>query len=560
MEADRAEMAARLKEVYNYNSYDQSPNEPLRDHISAPYSHEQHRAFLNRFAYYLRDVLAGRDAQQVADENAYGVQSADSIDAAVEQIEDLSRACEDQDGAAQTASERLADNLLEGYAAYNEALLADLQGNRAAEEAGADSAAEELRRQIIYAMHVIRYAGGRDSGSFGFGNAGSSFYGKGNSLTGIPLLDDGRQPNAHGYAQVADVGAPILKLNDDPENRSRQEESLAEAKAGFDEMVAACRERFGERTAADQALSLEFMNGALASLQYNTDSAEEALMATIADAEAALAEADAARKDSLATDAAARVAAMTAAVDAQKDLVNAWFADQIEWAEKLYDSHYKENILETLAARQEATLAALDDRIAASQAAADAANDALWYALGALEEDFAAGNAAKLAATQDFNDALNADTNDTAEEMRSVFNDNADAENAAKNAAMDQLTKDWAYFLKYLFGYSGYDSSYYNGYDDTVDYSVNAGDFATLGYQGSNGQSSGIEHLNGIGGYGYGGIGGTDYLYSGDHTGLAYGSITGPSPDYFSDSILDPAEDLTTLLEGYTTSYGVRYW
>lgn len=51
-------------------------------------------------------------------------------------------------------------------------------------------------------MHVIRYAGGRDLGSYGFGQAASSYYGKGQNLTGIDDLDLFRVKNAYGYAQT----------------------------------------------------------------------------------------------------------------------------------------------------------------------------------------------------------------------------------------------------------------------------------------------------------------------------------------------------------------------
>lgn len=61
-----------------------------------------------------------------------------------------------------------------------------------------------LKKDIIYAMHVIRYAGGKDLGSFGFGQGASSFHGKGNSLTGIDELDLWRAPTRLGYAQVQD--------------------------------------------------------------------------------------------------------------------------------------------------------------------------------------------------------------------------------------------------------------------------------------------------------------------------------------------------------------------
>ena len=251
MEADRAEMRRRLKEVYNYNTYEFTPNTPVTDHISAPYSHEQHRAFLNRFAYYMKDVLAHRDAQNAADVNSYAGHTAESIEQAEEQNEDLQRAILDQADASEKACNRHADNLLEDYAEKQQIALELLRDFRDAEQAASTSEAEEHKAQFIYAMHILRYAGGRDSGSFGFGNAPSSYYGKGNSLTGIGALDDYRLPS-FGLAQVSEIGARILKLNDDPENRDRQEASLEDAKNGFDAMIQACRDRFGQRNSDEQ--------------------------------------------------------------------------------------------------------------------------------------------------------------------------------------------------------------------------------------------------------------------------------------------------------------------
>merc|ERR1712232_1131271 len=111
---------------------------------------------------------------------------------------------------------------------------------------------------------------------------------------------------------------------------------------------------------------------------------------------------------------------------------------------------------------------------------------------------------------------------------------------------------DFGYWLRYLFGYSGYDSGFY-----TFKFAGADGAYLDLGYQGVNNGDSGLPHLSG---YGYGGQGGLDYSHAGDHTGLAYGTATGPSQAYgFDDSILDPAEDLTILLEGYSSTYGTGY-
>merc|ERR1712151_622707 len=247
-----------------------------------------------------------------------------------------------------------------------------LQDWRDAEEAGASSEAERLRKQVIYAMHIIRYAGGRDSGSFGFGSAPSSYYGKGNSLTGIAALDDYRLPNAHGYAQVAEVGAPILKLNNDAENRSRQEEALVAACEEFDAMVQACRDRMADRVAQEKADSDAARQQLNDNMAYATSSSEGALAALIADSEAALEAANDDRQAWLAGIAQDAVDAMTAAVEAEKAQVNGWFDDQAEWAAKLYDSYYKEHLLQTLQSKRDQTLAALDERVATSQAQADA--------------------------------------------------------------------------------------------------------------------------------------------------------------------------------------------
>jgi hypothetical protein len=556
MAADREEMRKRLKEVYNYNTYEFDQATPISDHISAPYSHEQHRAFLQRFAYYMKDVLAARDATNVADENTYTGAIAEKEEASVEQVEDLERAIQDQNDAANKACERHADNLLEAYAESQSVALEMLQDFREAEQASASSEAARLQKQIIYAMHIIRYAGGRDSGTYGFGNAGSSYYGKGNSLTGIAALDDYRLPNAHGYAQVAEVGAPILKLNNDAENRTRQEEALVGACEEFDAMVQACSDRMHARVADEKAASDAARQAVDDEMAYATSSAEGALAATIADSEDALAAANDDRQAWLAGLAQDRVDAMRAAVAADKAQVAAWMDDQAEWAAKLYDSYYKEHLLQTLQSKRDETNAALDARVATSEAQAAAANAELQDNLDAQEAAFADFNAAQAAHMAQFNADLRAATAAAGAATNDAFAAAADGEDDAKNAFLDQMRQDWAYWLKYLWGYSGYDTALYADYDDTADYSHGgSGAYTDVGYQGHNGQSSGIQD-----GFGYGGIGGTDYLDSYDSLGLAYGSVTGPSPDYYNDSILDPADDLTTLLEGYSASYGKVYW
>jgi hypothetical protein len=54
-------MRLRLKEIYNFNSYDWESSK--QESSTAPYSHEQHQAFLHKFAFYLKDVLRSYDAR-----------------------------------------------------------------------------------------------------------------------------------------------------------------------------------------------------------------------------------------------------------------------------------------------------------------------------------------------------------------------------------------------------------------------------------------------------------------------------------------------------------------
>jgi hypothetical protein len=85
-------------------------------------------------------------------------------------------------------------------------------------------------------MHVLRYAGGQDLGGFSFGHYGSSYYGKGNALTGIGELDLYRTANKYGYAQDADKHHEQTGLHDD-EHHANLEQQLADAKQGFDDML-----------------------------------------------------------------------------------------------------------------------------------------------------------------------------------------------------------------------------------------------------------------------------------------------------------------------------------
>ena len=110
-------------------------------------------------------------------------------------------------------------------------------------------------------MHVVRYAGGKDLGDFGFGNAASSYYGKGNSLTGIDELDLYTTSNARSFAQV--------RMKDQQNSHGPQpadehhkalQGMLTDAKRGFDDMLAKGRYEFASLANAETEESTERMH------------------------------------------------------------------------------------------------------------------------------------------------------------------------------------------------------------------------------------------------------------------------------------------------------------
>jgi len=85
-------------------------------------------------------------------------------------------------------------------------------------------------------------------------------------------------------------------------------------------------------------------------------------------------------------------------------------------------------------------------------------------------------------------------------------------------------TADWAAWLEYIYGYTGYEGAFPQGYEQR-----------SYGPGGKDGAFSGY-----TGGAGYGGD--DDYLFGGEHVGLAHGTEIGPNRDYFPATLFDEPE------------------
>ena len=250
-------------------------------------------------------------------------------------------------------------------------------------------------------------------------------------------------------------------------------------------------------------------------------------------------------KDALRRQTREMVAECTAINQANLDKVAEWIGDKREWLLTQMDSYQKKHLLKQLDTAEVQLNAAIQLRTDEAIADAASANQRLSDALDAAEEAQQAHNAGEQSAFDAFVAQTDADTAAAIGALVDGFVANSDAEGAGFSAAMDQTTKNWAYYLKYVSGYQGYESSIFQDFDPSRDYTdimgypSGDGAYSDLGTQGPDLGNSGEVNLP-EGGYGAGGQGGVDSLYSGDHTALAYGKFVGPDPAYFTGSILDP--------------------
>jgi len=74
--AERDQFKRDLKEIYNYNTYDIELTK-TQETIAAPYSHEQHVAFIHKFTYYLKDSYSKFDSRISGMYNAAGARVTD---------------------------------------------------------------------------------------------------------------------------------------------------------------------------------------------------------------------------------------------------------------------------------------------------------------------------------------------------------------------------------------------------------------------------------------------------------------------------------------------------
>jgi hypothetical protein len=414
-----------------------------------------------------------------------------------------------------------------------------LQDFRSAAEAACASKAEQIKKDVIYAMHVIRYAGGILANNTSFGLGASSYNGRGNSLTGVSELDDFRLPNTHSYAQVAVQDLPGAV---DP-HLAKLEKMLEDSKSAFDALVQQTREEFADKVAVEVAEAAAYAERAKSSYSDQAQLDRDDLDVLIADVKAWFDENNAARKAQLQELTSARLSAFEMVMEAKITKIQGWIIDRLEWVEKMDESYLKEHLTKELKAQKASITEQLEARIATARADAAQALDELWEGLQGLREDLAEYGADQSSGLGGYVLASRLALNIALDALNEQFDDAAQAELDGLMAKMDEKTQNWAYWLKYQYGYQGYETSLYQdfdpsrNYENIMGYADGDGAYADLGSQGPDASNGGLSNLSA---HGVGGRGGHDHLYSGDHTALAYGKEIGPNRDFIGGSILDP--------------------
>lgn len=131
MNADRAEMKRLLKEIYNYNTHDIDATASA-DGVAAPWSVEQHNAFMAKLHYWSREQLSGKDALLANYRDEYAAAAATALEAAQAESIISQRRVEDQRDAAATQIERLVEDALTHFQEFSDLEFTLLQEGAAA--------------------------------------------------------------------------------------------------------------------------------------------------------------------------------------------------------------------------------------------------------------------------------------------------------------------------------------------------------------------------------------------------------------------------------------------
>jgi hypothetical protein len=339
MDEDRAEMKRLLKEIYNYNTHDLEATATATG-SAAPFTDTQENGFAAKLTYFFTAQVRGKSAMLANIRDAYEATIQGALATAAEVRLDSDRKVQDMKDSRTRELSRLSQDEIISFDATMDAELGLLQDARAALETQVANDMERVRKSVIYAMHVLRYAGGYDVEQTGFGKGASSFHSTGNYLTGVSTLDDFRLPNRAGYAQVSE------KINVNDDHHTKLEEMFAGAVAEADLIVATARAEFADRVAQDQQDSVDLGAQVNGSIAFAGTFYKGQLTSRIDFQENRMRLNNSFSKDALRRQTREMVAECTAINQANLDKVAEWIGDKREWVLTQMDSYQKKHLLQ----------------------------------------------------------------------------------------------------------------------------------------------------------------------------------------------------------------------
>jgi hypothetical protein len=362
-----------------------------------------------------------------------------------------------------------------------------------------------MRKDIIYAVHILRYAGGKQL----FGGYRQS------KLTGVDELDlleadddyhyhddvpvygQPEEAEAESYPEAYSVsaGAPYEVFTDDYASSSYEElnvspklvlaqekseggygakddahdeglkSSIDETKAAFDLMIQAARDEYRslvDTELAESAERLDTINnveripaGEVA-IQELTDLCSESIATMTTD--------NASRAEAFIAASGDQLDAFLAQLKDQTDKVNKWFSDRLEWVDLLYNDEVKAELRVELEQKRDQALTDIEARYTdATESVAAALADLESNLSEALHvvEAFCDSEQRELST---FNDAEVSYVQETSSYISEAFVAVAEEENSFMSAALDELQRRWAWYLLKFYRYKGFDDSVYEGY------------------------------------------------------------------------------------------------
>ena len=379
----------------------------------SPYSHSSKNQFLSDFHYYLSDQLKKLDAG--IDGVAEWTQK--EVDAAVEAYATAVGYSEqrlgDQRLMAQEALAQLADSLATEYAEAQDLELVAIKDKRAGLEEAIAGKAEELKKKIVYLKKQLHYKGAYE---------------------------------AHEDYKLTDAIEALVGEFD---------AAVAEVRAWFANNI---ETEIGESTARANAVGEAFTEavGRLMEIQA-------ALSAELAQAarDGAIS-----MEEKFVTGTQERLDAFNYVIHALVNNVESWYQDKQKWIDGLSDEYYAADLRVKLDEKKEQAFAALNDRASAAQEVVDYRREELSARLGELVGQFDNSANNELQTLADSSAAEAAALAGDVQATASGFASAADFANNGINAFMDDLVRQWVWWLKQYYGYDGYADHHYAGYDD----------------------------------------------------------------------------------------------